>query len=141
MNQHFFSIKNVVKQLFIAGLIAFVSLPVFANKYKQRVEAENYPRPTIQVSKADESTTILMVQFDTNTPAKYDIIIRDEAGNLIYRKTYQTSTAARQFKLVEEPESSGSNLSVEIQLADGKQFNYLINNTIDVVKDTRVSRL
>ena len=141
MNQHFFSIKNVVKQLFIAGLIAFVSLPVFANKYKQRVEAANNARPTVQVSKADESTTILNVQFDTNTTLKYDIIIRDEAGNLIYRKTYQTSTAARQFKLVEEPESSDSNVSVAIQLADGKQFNYLINNTIDVVKDTRVSRL
>ena len=141
MNQHFFSIKNLVRQLFAVGLIALISLPVFATKNKQPIEAEKYGQPTLQIVQSDESSSLLNVQFDTEIPVKYDLIIRDEAGNQVYRKSYETSKISRQFKLVSEPDSNSSKLSVAIQMADGKQFNYAVSNTVNVVKAILVTKL
>ena len=141
MHQHFFSIKNIVKQLFVAGLIALVSLPVFANKNKQPIEAVMQAQPELKVIKSDDTGTLLDVKFDTETPVKFDIVIRDEAGNLIYRKNYESSKFSKQFKLVNEPGLNSGNLSVAIYLAGGKQFNYSVYNTVEVVKEVQVAKL
>lgn len=141
MNQHFFNIRNIAKQLFLGGLIIFFALPVFAKNKQKSVEPANANQPALQIVTSDELSMVLSVQYDTEIPVKFDVIIKDEAGNLLYRKSYKSSKFLKQFKLVNETGGDNAPVSVAIQLEGGLQFNYTVNNIVDVVKEVHINKV
>jgi hypothetical protein len=141
MNQHFFNIRNIAKQLFLGGLIIFLALPVFAKNKQRIVEPISAGQPALQVVTSDESSMILSVQYETELPVKFDVIIKDEAGNTLYRKSYESSKFLKQFKLVNETGGNNAPVSVAIQLAGGMQFNYTVHNIVDVVKEVHINKV
>ncbi|CAN5799462.1 hypothetical protein BH10BAC3_BH10BAC3_17960 [soil metagenome] len=141
MNQHFFNIRNITKQLFLGGLIIFLALPVFTKNKQKNVEPVSTNQPALQVVTSDESSTLLSLQYETEVPVKFDVIIRDEAGNLLYRKSYESSRFLKQFKLVNETGGNNAPVSVAIQLAGGIQFNYTVNSMVAVVKEVHINKV
>jgi len=140
MNQHFFKISNIAKSLFLSGLMVILSLSVFAKNKKQDLQAAS-TQPNVQAIATSESSTLVSVQFDTENPVKFDVIIRDESGNLLYRKNYESSNFSKQFQLVNETGDNSTAVSFSIQVAGGQEFHFTVNSTVDVVKEIAISKL
>ena len=141
MNQHFFNIKNIAKQFFLGGLIIFFTLPAFAKNKQKSVEPVSTTQPALQVVVSDESSMLLSVQYETEGPVRFEVIIRDEAGNLLFSKSYESSKFLKQFKLVNETGGNNVPVSVSIQLAGGIQFNYTVNSMVAVVKEVHINKV
>ncbi|MES2647726.1 MAG: hypothetical protein V4717_12665 [Bacteroidota bacterium] len=137
MNYHFFNIQHLVKQLSIAGFFIVLSVPVFAKTINQPLKAVTQAQPNLQVLNSNENSTLLSLQFNTEIPVKFEVVIRDENRDLLYRKQYETSNFSKQFQL-KDLDASASVLYLSVVLADGKEYNYTVSNTIETVREIAV---
>ena len=137
MNYHFFNIQHLVKQLSIAGLLIVLSVPVFANKYNEPSTAVIQPQPALQVLNSTEGSTLISVQFNTATPLKFEVVIRDENRELLYHKQYESANFSKQFQL-KGLDVAASELYITILLADGKEYNYTVSKKLELVTEITV---
>jgi hypothetical protein len=117
--------------------MAATTQPVLANKKV----SPNTPAPVVEFISSGDTGTILSVQFKNELKQKFTLMIRDEAGNSIYRKEFDSVNFAKTFQLVNDNNDNNSDLTMVIITDDGSDFSFNINTSFEVVKKVEVSKL
>lgn len=137
MIKHNLRLNSLVKAIVLAGIILTTTQPVLANKKA----IPNTPSPAVEFVSSGETGTVITVQYNNEQKQKFTLLIRDEAGNTVYRKEYDTENFAKTFQLVNESDEANSKFSLVIVNNDGTDFNFDINTSFSLVKKVEVNKL
>jgi hypothetical protein len=136
MKQQYFSIKS----LFISGLFVFASLSVLANnKHKASIPAFQI-YPTVQYVGSENSGNLFSVQFDSDSLVKFDVIIKDGQGNVLYWKNFEASKFSKVFKLVNESTDTVEDLAFTIRVTDGAEYKFTATSTTNIERNVLISK-
>lgn len=130
-------LSSLVKAIVLAGIIITNTQPVLANK----TAISNTPAPVVEFISSGDTGTILSVQYKNELKQKFTLLIRDEAGNTVYRKEYNAENFAKTFQLVNENSENNPNLTMIIEVDGGSDFRFNINTSFEEVKKVEVSKL
>lgn len=133
-------LSRLIKGMILAGIMVSGTLPVLANKNKAASSAGN-AEPAVQYIRSDEAGTLLAVQFGNEHQSKFSVILRDEAGNTLYRKNYEAGIFSKTFKLVNESGENEGNVSVIISVDGGSEYVYTVNTSVNVTRDVQVNKI
>jgi hypothetical protein len=130
-------LNSLVKAIVLAGIIATTTLPVMANKNA----ITNTPAPVVEFISTGDTGTILSVAFNNEQKQKFTLLIRDEAGNTVYRKEYDAENFAKTFQLVNDIEENNSSFTLSVMVDGGSDYSFKISNSSDLTKKVEVNKL
>jgi hypothetical protein len=131
------SLSSLVKAIVLAGIIITTTLPAMANKKA----ISNTPAPVVEYISSDETGTILSVEYKNELKQKFTILIRDEAGNTVYRKEYDGENFSKTFQLVSDNGENNTNLTMMVMVNGGNNYSFNINTSFDVITKVEVTKL
>jgi hypothetical protein len=131
-------LNRLVKALVLAGVLVSSTLSVSANNNNKLEAAVAAIQPSVQHISADDAATTLLVQFENKNRATFTIIIRDEAGNTLYRNDFNDAAFSKTFRVLNDASGIAQNLFVTVSPQTGKDIVYSVNNTVAMVKSVQV---
>ena len=98
MKQYFFKIRTVIFSLVITGAMATVAVPVLANKEVTQPALNN--QPAVEFVGTDISSSTFHVTFNAEKQVKFELNVRDEDGDVLFRNTYETEKFSKYIKCI-----------------------------------------
>ena len=140
MKQYFFKIRTVIFSLVITGAMATVAvLPVLANKEVTQPALNN--QPAVEFVGTDVSSSTFHVTFNAEKQVKFELNVRDEDGDVLFRNTYETEKFSKYIKLMNDGGETGSKLYFTIRvLPNGKVHTFDVSSNVKLVNDVIVTK-
>ena len=135
MIKKYLNIKRLAKGIVLAGIIFLTTTPLFANKFST---ASKTSAPAVQLISSGEQGTMLSVQFNNDSLVNFTVIIKDEAGNLLYRKGFETENFSKTFQLVNESLDYVGKLTLTVAVEGGSNYSYDVNTNYEVTRKIEI---
>ena len=122
---------------FAAAMCAY-SAPAFANKKQDAVNAPVASVPDVAFVGNDANGSTFQVSFKNGGKVKFELMVRDVNGDVLYRNDLETENSASYFKLLnQEYGSDRHELSIRV-LPEGKVHTFEVSSNVKTVKNVIV---
>ena len=133
MIKQYLSLNSLAKGIVMAGIMFITTSPILANKSNTFSKTS---APEIEVLSTGDTGTFLSVKFDNDNKVNFTVIIKDEAGNSIYRKTFENFS--KTFQLVNDNTDNAGKLTLTIAVEGGTSYSYNVNTSFEVSKKIEI---
>jgi parvulin-like peptidyl-prolyl isomerase len=122
---------------FAAAMCAF-SAPAFANKKQDAVNAPAANVPEVAFVGNDANSSTFYVSFKNGGKVKFELMVRDVNGDVLYRNDLETENSSTYFKLLNQDYGNDKHeISIRV-LPDGKVHTFEVNSNVKTVKNVIV---
>ena len=119
--------------------MATVAVPVLANKEVTQPALNN--QPAVEFVGTDISSSTFHVTFNAEKQVKFELNVRDEDGDVLFRNTYETEKFSKYIKLMNDGGETGSKLYFTIRvLPNGKVHTFDVSSNVKLVNDVIVTK-
>src|SRR4051794_26276783 len=132
-------VLNFRKAMLVAALASAVSFsamaaPATSKNGKSDKSAQNY----IQYVGTTDENIVFNVKYDNADAAKFDLIIKNENGDIVYQQTFNDKNFDKKVMLVKEP--GDARLTFIIKGADTYKQSFDISTVTRTVEDIVVKK-
>ena len=137
--------KNInISKAIKAGVIAFslfaFAAPGFANNKQEVITASAAINPEVALIGNDADGSTFLLSFGTTEKVKFELIVSDVNGDVLYRNTQETGKSNTYLKLLNQDGGSGKyNFTIRI-LPEGKVHTFEVNSNVKLVKNVIVEK-
>ena len=122
---------------FAAAMCAF-SAPAFANKKQDAVNATVANEPVVAFVGNDANSSTFHVSFKNGGRVKFELLVRDVNGDVLYRNNLETENSSTYFKLLNQDYGTDRHeLSIRV-LPEGKVHTFEVSSNVKTVKNVIV---
>ena len=143
MNKHSYKIRTILVGLLATVVTIGISVPATANNKTKIENAVKSIQPTVTFLGTENNQSLFSVALDNEEPVKFELSIKDAAGETIYKQAYEASKFVKVFKMVNEGTTENPvGLSFHIQFKpSGVQNNFEVSSTTEVVNEVAITKL
>lgn len=140
MKKHSYKLRNILTGLFATIVTFTLALPAMANNKSKAIKAAL--TPVVSYLGSEHNNPLFSVELENETPAKFEISIRDTDGSVLYKEIYEASKFSKVFKLVNEEKAIPAGLTFRIrELNTGVYHNFEVSTSTELVRDVEISKL
>ena len=143
MKKNSFKIRTILVGLLATFATVSISVPAMANRKSQPASPVHTIQPTVKFLGSENNSSLFSVAFNNDAPVKFDVIIQDADGEVIFNQTFESSKFAKTFKLVNEnTDANPEGLSFHIQVKPtGEQHSFEVSNETELVTEVEIVKL
>jgi hypothetical protein len=131
MKRNFFNIRNAAMVLAVSALTT-ISFNSFAGKPEADLNAN------VTYVSADEAGTTFLVAVDAAAPAKFQLTVKDKAGEILFSRVFESAGFNKNFKLNNEELGLGEITFSVKNLDNGAVSNFKVSTEEKTVNEIQV---
>ena len=140
MKKNLFVIRKMIIGLTLAASFIIISAPAFSKGNTPATTANASFQPSVKYVGADNSGSLFQVEFDNETPVKFELTVSDNNGTVLYNEAFQATSFSKYIKLLSEGDESNGHLNFSIRTADGTNYNYSVATVQETVKEVTITK-
>lgn len=140
MKKHFFKLRNITAILTLTGFMLTTANTSFANKNVLEILSSEPVQSSVKYISSDENSSAYQVKFDAAAPVKFQLVIKDKVGMVLFSQLFEAASFSKTFKVMED-ERNNSGLTFSITtLPDGKVSNFKVSSEEKTVTEVTVNK-
>lgn len=140
MKKNLFVIRKMMVGLMFAAVV--IAAPASAKSTKKAVTPAINIQPSVEFIGADNTGTLLHVNFDADSTVKFELTVNDANGELIYSQSFEAAKFSKYIKLVKEDSEASGALQVSIRtLPNGTKHSFSVVNEDKIINEVSVTKI
>jgi hypothetical protein len=142
MKKQLFNIRRIFIGLALSGMMVAISSTSFASGKKEAVKPTVNIQPAIEYIGENGAETLLHVSFETEAAVKFELVVTDAGGDVLYSNEFETAKFSKYLKLVNEGNGDATAVSVSIRtLPNGTVHSFGVSSEEKTVKSVSVTKI
>ena len=141
MKHTFLSIRNIFAAITLSAAFVAISVPASAKEKKASISFST-AQPTIKYIGSDKSSSLFLIEMNTNETVYFHLVVRDADGTELYRQAYESTKFQKYFKLVNEGDAKALNIQFSLEpLVGGEKVSYSATSSSPLNEEVVISKI
>ncbi|MES2647724.1 MAG: hypothetical protein V4717_12655 [Bacteroidota bacterium] len=143
MKKRSYKIRTILVGLVATIVSIGITVPAFANQKNKNAASLSTIQPAVTFLGSENNNALFSVALVNEAPVKFELLIEDASGEVIFKQDYEASKFSKVFKLVNEDlGGSPSGLSFKILVKPtGVIHNFEVNSTFQTINEVAITKL
>jgi hypothetical protein len=141
MKHTFLSARNIFVAITLSAAFVAISVPASAKEKKAPISF-SAAQPSIKYIGSDKSSSLFLIEMNTNEPVLFQLVVKDADGTELYRQAYETTRFQKYFKLVNEGDAKAMNIQFSLEpIVGGEKITYTAISSSPLNEDVVISKI
>jgi len=141
MKHTILNIRNIFAAITLSAAFVAISVPASAKEKKAPISFSTV-QPTIKYIGSDKSSSLFLIEMNTDEPVYFHLVVKDADGTELYRQAFESTKFQKYFKLVNEGEGKAINVQFSLEpLVGADKVSFSATSSSPLNEDVVISRI